>query len=131
MSSAPSGADDHARAEARAARALRAADPVAALADVAADASLPADLRAAYAAADKDGVRIAALLVAKLRFERVLRGSDRAGEWFERDPAGFTECFRRYHREVPPVDFWPAEEGRSFTAWAESNAGTAYSSPSS
>jgi hypothetical protein len=109
--------DDHARSEARAATALRQADPVAALAELAADPTLPANLRAAYAAADEDGVRVAALLVAKLRFERLLRGSDDAGAWFERDSAGFTESFRRYHREVAPTAFWPADEGRCFETW--------------
>jgi hypothetical protein len=95
---------------------------VAALAEVAADPTLPADLRAGYAAADPDGVRLAALLIAKLRFERLLRGSDRAGVWFERDPAGFTERFRRYHREVEPNVFWPVEEGRCFDAWTRRTA---------
>jgi hypothetical protein len=110
-------AADHALAEAHAAAALRAPDPVAALGAVARDAELPGDLRAAYAAADPDGVRIAALLVAKLRFERLLRGSDRAAAWFERDAAGFTATFRRYHREVPPSAFWPSEEARCFESW--------------
>jgi hypothetical protein len=56
-------------------------------------------------------VRIAALLVAKLRFERVIRGDGDAETWFEVNPEGFTEAFRRYCREVPPTAFSAQAEG--------------------
>lgn len=66
-----------------------------------------------------DGVRIAALLVAKLRFERLLRGSSEIDAAFERDPQRFTEAFRRYHEEVPLTAFDPLAEVRAFSAWQD------------
>jgi uncharacterized protein len=65
---------------------------------------------------DEAGVRMAALLVARLRFERLLRGSPEADAWFERDAAGFTEAFRRYHAGTPPTAFFPGHEARLFRA---------------
>jgi len=94
-------------------------DPAAALAAAAEDQSLPAELRDALRAADPDGVRIAALIVVRLRFERTLHGSQVAGEWFERDGAAFATAFKRYHAEVPPSASLPSAEGRAFEAWLE------------
>jgi hypothetical protein len=54
--------------------------------------------------------------VARLRFERLLRGSPEADAWFERDAAGFTEAFRRYHAGTPPTAFFPGHEARLFRA---------------
>src|SRR5689334_16990358 len=68
------GARAHARYEALVARAMTAEDPVAALRAAAEDPALPPALRRALLGADEDGVRISALLVARLRFERLLRG---------------------------------------------------------
>jgi hypothetical protein len=99
------------------ARALLAPDPAAAFARLAKSARLPARLRKAAAFAHEDGVRIAALLVVRLRFERLLRGSARADEWFHRDPEAFTEAFRRYHHEVPPRAYFPLAEGKLFERW--------------
>lgn len=96
------------------AQALRAADPVAVLAQAAADKKTPAALRSALRACDPDGVRLTALLIAKLRFERLLRASDEAAWLFERDPAGLSDLFRRYHQAVPPTAFFPPEEARLF-----------------
>jgi hypothetical protein len=90
--------------ERRLAAAMRAADPVAAV-------------RALHPGVDADGVRLTALLVARLRFERLLRGSPEAEAWFDGDPAGFARAFRRYHAEVPPRAFFPAEEAALFAAW--------------
>jgi hypothetical protein len=90
--------------ERRMAAAMRAEDPVAAV-------------RALHPGADADGVRMTALLVARLRFERLLRGSPDAEAWFDADPAGFARAFRRYHAEVPPWAFFPAEEAALFLAW--------------
>lgn len=108
----------HVRCEALLADALRAAEPFEALQRAADDPALSPDLAAALRAADGDGVRLAALLIAKLRFERLLRGSERAAAWFERDPAAFTVAFRSYHRAVRPAAFWPAEEAAAFEAWS-------------
>ena len=97
--------------------ALRAEDPVAAMRALANDASLDAATRQALLAADADGLRLTALLTAKLRFERIIRGSASAERWFDEDPAAFSDAFRRYHAEVPPTAHFPAAEARSFLRW--------------
>jgi hypothetical protein len=96
-------------------RALRAADPVAALRRGA--KKLPAGLRQAITFADKDGIRITALLVARLRFERLRRGCSDAEAWFEEDPEGFAAAFREYHASVAPTGFFPHSEARLFRRW--------------
>jgi len=68
---------------------------------------------------DADGLRLCAMLVTKLRFERLLQGSALAADWFERDGRGFTVAFRTYHREVPPVPADPWQEAAAFAAWCE------------
>ncbi|MDB4969254.1 MAG: hypothetical protein JWN44_4943 [Myxococcales bacterium] len=90
------------------AAAMRAADPVAAV-------------RALHPGADADGVRMSALLVARLRFERLVRGSPAAEAWFDRDPADFARAFRRYHAEVAPRAFFPAGEAELFETWRASH----------
>lgn len=99
------------------ARAMCAPDPAAALRRAARDRRLDAATRARLARADEDGVRLSALLVARLRFERLLRGSPEAGAWFAADGAGFTAAFRRYHTEVAPTAFFPADEAALFARW--------------
>lgn len=109
----------YARFEALVAAAMAAADPVAAVRAIAGDMSLPEELRqaAAIAARHTRGIELTALLVARLRFERLMQGSKQAALLFERDPAGFAALFHAYHREVAPSVFFPAQEGRLFTAW--------------
>ena len=104
------------RLETLLADALTAADPAAALRDT---GELPPELREAVERIDVDGLRVAALLVAKLRFQRLLNGSARAGEWFARDARGFTDAFRRYHDDVPPTSGDPWSEAAAFESWAE------------
>ncbi len=94
---------------------LIAPDPIVAL-----DA-LDADERALLEPIDHDGLRMAALLVARLRFERLMHGSARAGEWFESDPRAFTQAFKRYHASVPPLSTFPLDEARAFEAWVTSD----------
>jgi hypothetical protein len=103
------------------AKALLSADAGLALRHAAHDRSLPASLRQALAKVDVDGARLAALLVARLRFERLLAGSDEAAEWFEREPQVFTRAFQRYHRDVEPTELFPPGEARLFTAWVRSS----------
>jgi hypothetical protein len=98
-------------------RAMAAPDPALELHRASRDRRLPAAVRRSLERAPADGVRMAALLVAKLRFERLLRGSPDAEAWFERDPEGFTSAFRRYHAAVPPTAFFPPAEARLFRAW--------------
>lgn len=59
---------------------------------------------------DADGVRVAALLVAKLRFERLLNGSADVAEEFDDDAEGFAAKFKRYHRAVAPTAWSPVDE---------------------
>ena len=73
---------------------------------------------------DPDGLATAALLVARLRFERLIQGSLTAAEWFERDPAGFSAAFRRYHQHVCPTAHFPAAEAKLFEAFNASTART-------
>ncbi len=70
-------------------------------------------------ALDEAGLRVAALLVAKLRFERLMSASRDAREWFARDAQAFTEAFRRYHHEVPPPALDPWGETDVFARWCE------------
>lgn len=92
---------------------LRARDPAAALA--AAAAQPDADPR--LAAVDADGLRLAALLVAKLRFQRLVGASREAAEWFERDGRGFTAAFRSYHESTPSPALDPWGEAAAFARW--------------
>jgi hypothetical protein len=92
---------------------LRARDPAAALA--AAAAQPDADPR--LAAVDADGLRLAALLVAKLRFQRLVGASREAAEWFERDGRGFTAAFRAYHESTPSPALDPWGEAAAFARW--------------
>ena len=112
-------AESYARFEAVVAKAMTALDPVAALETASKDPELPSDLRV-----DADGVRLTALLVAKLRFERLLRGCSEAADWFDEDPEGFSGVFRRYHHQVTPLAFFPPEEARQFLSWLRASPAT-------
>ncbi len=59
---------------------------------------------------DPQGLRLAATIILKLRFDRVMRAEARYRELYDRDPDGFTRDFLAYHREVPPQAYFPAEE---------------------
>jgi hypothetical protein len=115
--------DDLRRFERLVADALTAPDPVAALR---AAEGLPGDLAAAVEAAGADGLRMTALIVARLRFERLMHGCTPAIDWFERDPAAFAAAFRRYHHGVPPTAHDPRGEDALFRDWLrESRDGSA------
>jgi hypothetical protein len=97
---------------------LTAPDPIAALEE------LDASERVLLEPIDHDGLRMAALLVARLRFERLMHGSTRAAEWFESDPRSFARAFKRYHASVPPLSTFPLDEARAFEAWLTSGGGS-------
>ncbi len=97
--------------------ALCAADPVGMLRALAARPETSPEVRAWLAAVDDDGLRVAALLVAKLRFQRLLGASRPAAAWFAQDPASFTEAFREYHTTVAPRQLDPWREAEAFAAW--------------
>ncbi len=107
--------DEVVRLQAALADLLTAPDPVAALHEHLARADADATLRCI----DEDGLRIAALLVVKLRFQRLTNASRVANDWFERDPRAFTEAFRAYHRDVPPTALDPWREADAFAAWLD------------
>jgi hypothetical protein len=75
---------------------------------------LPAEARAIVERIDSDGFVVSSLLVRKLRFERICRGDTALEEWFDREPASFTEIFRAYNQEVPPREFFPQPEALAF-----------------
>ncbi|MFN3200261.1 MAG: DUF692 family multinuclear iron-containing protein [Bradymonadia bacterium] len=64
--------------------------------------------------AQHDGIKVASLLVAHLRFGRLMRGSGHFEAWFDADPADFTAAFRRYHLTRRPEAYFPTEEARDF-----------------
>jgi len=80
----------------------------------AAGAALDDDDRRRLAAIDPDGLRVASLVVRKLRFERVLRGDAELRAEAERGPDAFAAAFRRYAASVPPTAEFPSEEARMF-----------------
>jgi hypothetical protein len=89
-------------------RALTAPDPSEALHRLAADLSL--EDRALLSHVDPDGLRLSGKLVAKLRFERLIRSSAELEAAFDRDPAGFAARFREYQNKAPSGAYFPAEE---------------------
>ncbi len=90
---------------------LRAADPVAAL------ARAPASLQSSLTGVDPDGLRLAALFIARLRFERVQHGDLAAARHFDDDPADFAAMFRRYLAEVAPTAAFAQDEGALYRRW--------------
>jgi hypothetical protein len=113
--------DELARFEEIVSVALTSADAFAEFERAARDPTLPQWMGDALRSARPDGVRISELLVAKLRFERLVQGSLHAAEWFERDPRSFTAAFKRYHSNVPPSASLAGDEGRAFDAWCAAN----------
>ena len=110
--------------EALLARAMTAEDPVAALRQASRDRRIDADTRRRLANADEDGIQMAALLITRLRFERLLRGSPEAERWFDENPESFTAAFKRYHRQIPPTAFFPREESLLFSRWIAAQSET-------
>ena len=109
--------DDDELVERLLAAALVARDPADALAHAASDPRLSAEAARRLAAIDVDGFRLSALLVARLRFERLLHGHPAVAAWLDDDAEGLTDTFRAYHAEVPPTAFFPPGEARAFDAW--------------
>jgi uncharacterized protein (UPF0276 family) len=95
------------------AAAMRAPDPVARLTSRLARASD----RHFVSTAERDGILTYALLVATLRFQRLVRWSLKTKGWFLSDTAAFVAAFRRYHRAVPMTAHFPRQEARLFRAW--------------
>ena len=90
---------------------LAAEDPAAAL--VVARASHP-ELDPWLETVDLEGLRLTALLIRKLRFERIVRGDPNLAARFEADPSGFTSIFREYLVTESPNRVFPEEEAEGF-----------------
>ncbi len=105
------------------ARALTSPDPIAALKAASRNRRLSIELRKrlSIAAAQEDGVRRSALLIARVRFERLIRGSHQAEDWYLSDPERFTKAFKQYHHSVPPTTFFPQTEARAWDEWLRKN----------
>jgi hypothetical protein len=123
MRARPSAARAHAALERLLVRAMVAPDPLAVLQRAARDRRLPAPLRELLAAVDADGLRLTALLVLRLRFERLLRGCPEAEALFDADPQGFAERFRRYHQSTPLTAFFPQAEAALFRGFLAAETG--------
>jgi hypothetical protein len=78
---------------------------------------LDADERARLLALDGDGLRMAGLILRKLRFERALAGDRELRARRDRDAAALAEDFRAYAQEVAPTFAFPAEEAAAFRAF--------------
>jgi len=83
------------------------------------EGDLPEAIASVLPGISDDGARIASILVARLRFERLVQGSRIAGEWYDTDARAFTLAFKRYHAEVPSEVLFPKDEARLYEAWLE------------
>lgn len=98
--------------------ALQSDDPAGELERRLADASdLTAQERERLRAIDGDGLRVTALLVRKLRFERLTSGAPELLELFEQRPEAFVSLFAAYTSAVPPRAYFPDQEGDLFRRW--------------
>jgi hypothetical protein len=100
-------------------------DPAAALA--AARVAHPG-LERWLATIDPDGLRLTAMLIQKLRFERIVRGDPELAARFEADPPGFTSVFREYLVAQPPTCVFPEEEADRFRRFLD-RSGSAETGP--
>ena len=107
----------HQRYERILAHALRSDDPVPVLRACAQDAPEPLRSWLRAACARPAGLRLSALLCARLRFERLIQGDARAAADYADDPKRFAHAFRRYHREVAPSAHGPRAESQLFAAF--------------
>jgi hypothetical protein len=110
----PTRETDEAALEEALVRVLTAEAPIEALhAELASTKTRPA-VRAWLQQCGEAGVRVAALLVAQLRFGRLIQGSDDVARFFDEDPAGFAQAFRSFHGTTPACCFFPVGDARAF-----------------
>jgi hypothetical protein len=99
-------------------------DPVAALARMLANPDgLTDEEVTALRQVDADGLRMTALLVTKLRFERLTLAVPELAALFEERPEEFLQIFREYAAAVPATAYFPAAEGALFREWYASCGG--------
>ena len=75
------------------------------------------ELAAALGPLAADGLDLTALMVRKLRFERLLQGSKEAAFWFDERPEEFAAVFGDYYGAVEPTAVFPSEEADLFERW--------------
>src|SRR4051812_41495515 len=97
--------------------ALLSDDPVAAVRAAADDAGLSPQERDWLRSLSPDGVAMTALVLKKLRFERLPDGDRDTAEQFARAPAAFMALFRAYTAATPPEQYFPDAEARQFRKW--------------
>ena len=72
--------------------------------------------------AQQAGLTVTAQMIVRLRFERLLSAHAGALAHFQREPAAFSQRFRRYHRSVPPTATFPQEEAALYDRFVETQA---------
>ncbi len=94
------------------------ADPVAALTRLLTDPQgLTAEEVAALQQIDADGLRLTALIVVKLRFERLTLAAPELAALFAERPEEFVQLFREYAAAVPATAYFPSAEAALFREW--------------
>jgi hypothetical protein len=68
---------------------------------------------------DADGFRLSALLIQKLRFERLTAADPALAEQFERRPEEVVALFRAYNAAVPPIVYFPEQEAGRYHQWRD------------
>ncbi len=84
-------------------------------------ADLTQEERNLLSRAQPRGLKLTHLLLMNLRFERVLRGCPALEDWFESDPKGFVDIFRKYNMSSPPETLFAVQEGKVFLDFLERN----------
>jgi hypothetical protein len=94
------------------------ADPVAALTRLLADPQgLTDEDVTALRQIDADGLRLTALIVVKLRFERLTLAVPELAALFAEQPEEFVQLFREYAAAVPATAYFPSAEATLFREW--------------
>lgn len=104
-------------------RALTHVDPPAELQRALAEATdLPDAEREALRRLDAEGLRLAHIMLFKIRFEQLLRGHKDMARLFAENPPEFMRLFRAYTAAVPSASFLTDEEGQRFEEWRRTQA---------
>ena len=101
------------------AKALFADDPFAALQAALERSELSEADRASLAGISPDGLRMAGLLVKKLRFQRITGGDPRLRQLFDEDPERFVRLYRAYAEASASNTVFPDQESRQFRQWLD------------
>lgn len=92
------------------------------LVELSVSADLTQEERLLLARVQPRGLRLTHLLLMNLRFERVLKGRPDLESWFESDPKGFVEVFRKYNESAPPTVLFAGQEAKQFSKFLEQNS---------